>query len=108
MSGIDPQVGLRPQARHDIVDLAVYIADHSPDAASRFLNAVEHTCDFLLANPQAGAFYPTECIRLFDLRVFQVRGFPNHLVFYREKAKGIEVLRVLHGARNVDSILRLE
>jgi toxin ParE1/3/4 len=72
------------------------------------MDAVEQTSEFLLANSEAGAFYPAENNRLAGIRVFQVRGFPNHLIFYRELANGIEVLRVLHGARNVDAVLRLE
>lgn len=104
MSGVR-YITLRPQARHDIVDLAIYMADQSPDAAARFMDSAEHTCEFLRQNPQAGAFYPTENNRLTGLRVFQIHGFPNHLVFYQESANGIEVLRVLHGARNVDSVL---
>jgi plasmid stabilization system protein ParE len=34
-----------------------------------------------------------------------VRGFPNYLLFYRFKADELVLLRVLHGARNIDAIL---
>ena len=35
-----------------------------------------------------------------------VRSFPvgNYLIFYRETGQGIEIIRVLHGARNLDFI----
>ena len=105
MSGEGRRAELRPRARHDIVDLAVYIADQSPDAAFRLMDAVEQTSAFLLANSEAGAFYPAENSRLAGIRVFQVRSFPNHLIFYRESASGIQIVRVLHGARNVDAVL---
>ncbi len=32
-------------------------------------------------------------------------GFENHFVFYRPHESGIEVVRVLHGARDLESIL---
>jgi toxin ParE1/3/4 len=46
--------------------------------------------------------------RLTGLRVFPVRGFPKHLIFYRQVADGIELVRVLHGARDVAAILAEE
>ena len=46
--------------------------------------------------------------RLTGLRVFPVRGFPKHLIFYRPVADGIELVRVLHGARDVAAILAEE
>ena len=34
-----------------------------------------------------------------------VKGFPIHLIFYREFEKGIEILHVLQGARDIDAVL---
>ena len=42
---------------------------------------------------------------LADLRWFRVKDSKNYLIFYREIDNGIEVIRVLHGARDIDSIL---
>ncbi len=35
-------------------------------------------------------------------------GFPNYLVFYRVIDEGVDVLRVLHGARDIDAIFEAE
>lgn len=35
------------------------------------------------------------------IRSWVVKGFENYIVFYREIPGAIEVLRVLHGARDV-------
>lgn len=43
--------------------------------------------------------------RLAGLRVWRVEGFEKHLIFYRPAGDGIEIVRVLHGARDIDSIL---
>ncbi|MEX0866184.1 MAG: type II toxin-antitoxin system RelE/ParE family toxin [Pirellulales bacterium] len=40
------------------------------------------------------------------LRVWQVRGFENWLIFYRPISDGVEIVRVLHGARDVVAILQ--
>lgn len=38
------------------------------------------------------------------IRSWSITGFPNHLIFYRPVEGGIEVLRVLHGARDINAI----
>jgi len=43
--------------------------------------------------------------RLSGLRQWRVKGFESYLIFYRPIPEGIEVLRVLHGARDIDRIL---
>jgi toxin ParE1/3/4 len=39
--------------------------------------------------------------RLLGLRAWQIRGFENHIIFYRPVEDGIEVVRVLHAARDI-------
>lgn len=46
--------------------------------------------------------------RLEGLRVRRVEGFEKHLIFDRETAGGIDVIRVLHGARDISRILDAE
>ena len=101
-------LAVRPQARLDLVELATYISRDSADAAWRLLDAAEETFEFLAMNSQAGAIYSTKNAQLVGLRVFQIRDFPNHLSFYLERELSIEIVRVLHGARNVDAVLNLE
>lgn len=38
------------------------------------------------------------------MRVWSVRDFPKHLIFYRATDDRIEILRVLHGARDAAAI----
>ena len=35
----------------------------------------------------------------------RVKGFPSHLIFYVEHIDEIEVVRILHGARDLDAEL---
>ncbi|MEO8498891.1 MAG: type II toxin-antitoxin system RelE/ParE family toxin [Planctomycetota bacterium] len=101
-------IGIRPRARLDVVELATQIGTDSVFAATRFLDAIERTFAFLSESPQIGPIYPTKNSRLSGLRVFRVKGFPNHLTFYLERPGGIEIVRVLHGARDLDDALEDE
>ena len=105
---MDEQIGLRPQARLDVVELATYIGKDNIKVANHFLDACEVTFGFLLESPLSGAIYCTKNARLADLRVLRVKGFPNHLVFYLERENGIEIVRVVHGARDLDTLLQDE
>lgn len=97
-----------PRARLDVVELAAYIGSDNVAAANEFLDACQATFEFLAESPQLGAVYPTKNGRLVDLRAFRVKGFPNHLAFYLERVTGIEIVRVVHGARDLDAVFRDE
>lgn len=86
----------------DIVELAAAIGEQSIPAADRFLDA---TTELLSSSPGIGGLYGSTNERFVGLRVFPVRGFRNHLIFYREREHGIEIIRVLHGASDVDAAL---
>ncbi len=45
---------------------------------------------------------------LSSLRLFTISGFDKMLVLYRPVENGIEVLRVIHGSRNLLLLLRRE
>jgi toxin ParE1/3/4 len=38
-------------------------------------------------------------------QVWRIDGFPNHVIFCRPIEHGIEIVRVLHGARDIDVVL---
>jgi toxin ParE1/3/4 len=53
-----------------------------------------------------GSSFGSTRAELEGLRVFPVKGFANYLLFYRPFPRGIELIRVLHGARDIPSILQ--
>jgi len=55
--------------------------------------------------PQMGTPRQFRNSRLIGLRMWRVPGFEKHLIFYRVTEGGIEVVRVLHGARDIQRIL---
>ena len=106
MSG---QVVKRPHALQDLDEAAAYIQDQSgPHRAIRFLRAADSTFAMLAGMPGMGTRYEPEEPLYADLRYFPITRHPNHLVFYRPLPDGIEVLRVLHAARDIAGILAEE
>jgi toxin ParE1/3/4 len=43
--------------------------------------------------------------RLDGMRTWRIEGVENHLVFYCTVGDGIEIIRILHGAREIAAIL---
>jgi toxin ParE1/3/4 len=100
-----PRVVKHPAAALDIADLADFIAStRNLDAADRFIAAVEKTAELLSRMSGLGTRWESDEASLIDVRFFPVTRFPNHLVFYRPLPDGIQVLRILHGARDIASL----
>lgn len=93
----------RPQVSRDLIEQAEYIAQHNLDAAVRFLQAAESTFRTLAEQPALGGLCEFEHPRAKDLLRWRVRGFENHLVFYRPIQNGVEIVRVIHGARDIEA-----
>lgn len=96
------------RARLDLVQTVAYLAEHSEDAARRFRREAQATFERLAGMPGMGARYAPNDPAHGELRYFPVSRFHNHLVFYRPSAEGIEVVRVLHGARDLGAVLSEE
>jgi toxin ParE1/3/4 len=98
----------RPVARFDLAACYAYIGERNPDAASRFRMAAEATFAALAASPGIGTPYEVENPRLAGLRCSRVNRFRNYLIFYLTIEGGIEVIRILHAARDIRAILEDE
>lgn len=95
----------RPAAKRDLIAQADYIAKNDLRTAYRFLDAVEETLALLSKYPQIGKSRKVQSRVFANLRQFPVAGFETYLVFYRPIEGGVEILRVLHGARDLKRIL---
>ena len=100
-----PSVTKRSDAERDLEGLAFHIGQTDTVASTRFLAAAERTFAVLASMPEMAAPYPLTNPRLQGMKRHPVQGFPNHLVFYLPTPLGIEVVRVLHGARNVARVM---
>jgi toxin ParE1/3/4 len=98
-----------PAARRDLVDIFYhYVRQGTLPTARRFLAQAEATFQRLAGMPDMGARYQPDEPRYADLRFFPVSRFRMYLVFYRPVPGGIQVLRVLHGARDLHGLLAEE
>jgi toxin ParE1/3/4 len=87
---------LDKDARQDLQNIWDHIAQDSPGAADQFLGRVLKTLRLLAGNSQMGQARPELGDRL---RSFTVGAY---VVFFRPFEQGIEVARIVHGARDLD------
>jgi toxin ParE1/3/4 len=102
------KVRKRPRVEIDLIEQALFIAETSSKVASRFLAAAEATFSRLAEQSGLGGLYPVENERLQGLRAWRIRGFDKHIVFYLVHPRSIEIVRVLHAARDLKAILTAE
>jgi toxin ParE1/3/4 len=102
---MSPQMLLRPRAEEDLRAHFLYLHQFNPAVARRFVDVAEDQMRRLAEFPGAGEPRFFKHPRLRGLRSARIRGFRNYLVFYREVTAGIEVVRVLHAARDLERVL---
>jgi toxin ParE1/3/4 len=98
-----PSARLTPRAARELRVAAAWIAEDNPPAADAFLAAVSRAADLIGARPLAGRARPelgTDAYRFWSLR-----GYP-YLLVYAADADPPIILRVLHQARDLPTILR--
>jgi toxin ParE1/3/4 len=98
----------RPIVVQDLIDHATYIAANNLDAGGRFLYAAEATFQRLAELPAIGKLSGFSHPQLTDIRQYPIKGFRNYLVFYRIQSETIEILRVLHGAQDLEPTFEQE
>jgi toxin ParE1/3/4 len=103
------RVTQRPRSRLDLLEQFVYLGEEAGvGVAERYLAAVEETCARLGAQSLRVAPYDSGIERLAGLRRVPLMGFDKYLLFYMPNTDGIDVVRVLHAARDIESIFRIE
>jgi plasmid stabilization system protein ParE len=93
-----------PQAEDDLLDIWSYIARDNLDAADRVERAVFLACDLLAASPLLGRVRKE--VTQHDVRFWLVHPYPNYLIVYDPETKPLQIVRIIHGARDISSILR--
>ena len=91
---------LSPLARQDLLDIWEHIALDDIDAADRLVDELEDAMRKLASMPEMGHFRDA----LGD-RSHRFWPVGNHLVVYHHETRPLEIVRVLHGARDVAGLL---
>jgi len=94
------RVALTLPARSDLEEIWRYVARDSLPAADRLIDEIHRHCGVYATQPDSGT--PADRYQP-GLRFF---ALGNYVVFYRPDDDGIVVIRVLHGARNLEDLFR--
>jgi toxin ParE1/3/4 len=97
-----PFIVKSPKAKSDLVEIWSYIADDSEIRADAFVQTIDKKFHNLINEPFLG-------IALDEIET-DLRSFPvgRYVIFYRRIAEGIEIIRVLHGARALNIIFNAD
>jgi toxin ParE1/3/4 len=100
---------IRPKADQDLEEEAYYLAERaSPEVGHRFLIAAHETFTLLASSPGIGWHSRLCHPQLTELLFFRISGFEKMLVLYLPVPDGIEIVRVIHGSRNLKAIIKRE
>jgi toxin ParE1/3/4 len=92
------QLRITAEAKGDLADIWWYIAQDSERAADTIITKLTQKFDDLLVTSEIG--------RARTKLAPELRSIPvgKYLIFYRPIAEGVEIVRVLHGARDIESL----
>ena len=85
-------------ARRDLDEIWDYIAGNDPIAANKFLDKILKAAQSYANQPRLGE---ARFDLMPDCRHFSVG---QYVIYYRPVVDGIELIRILHGARSVDDL----
>lgn len=87
-----------PQAEADLIDIWLYVAEDQPLNADRLLDRLDEAAHLIAETPGMGVIRPSLAA---DIRSFPVG---NYILYYRVKSETLELVRVLSGSRDADSL----
>jgi len=89
---------ISPRASGDLTEIWSYIADDSAGNADAFIDKLYETMQLLSRQPGSG--------RHREELTSGIQSFPfgRYIIFYRAVTGGVEIVRVLHGARDIENI----
>lgn len=93
------RIELSRAALADFDEIYDYIAHESSRAAARVLRSLDESIQLLSDQPKIGKVFSHRRHRL------RLLTHGDYLIFYRERPGIVEIVRVIHGRRNIPDIL---
>jgi toxin ParE1/3/4 len=93
---------ISPAANSDLVEIGLYIARQSgsQQRADLFLDTIVATCETLATQPEMG-----ELRKEFATGQYRSFSVSSYVIYFCPTADGIRVARILHGARDHQTLL---
>jgi plasmid stabilization system protein ParE len=88
------------QAEADLERIGDYIAEDNPQRATSFIHEMLERCERLAETPNGISLVPR-----YERTGVRRRPYGNYLIFYRVGEDRIEILHILNGAQDFESIL---
>jgi toxin ParE1/3/4 len=86
-------------ADKDMLAISYYIGLDNPNAARRVAKNILKTCETIAGMPYMGR-HPA-FVEEHDVLYITVQKYSQYLIFYREGKESVEILRIIHGARDL-------
>ncbi len=94
---------LTPDAIDDLEAIWSFIFKDNPEAADAVEEEIRSTCAMLAKEPLMGRVRPE--VTTLPVRFWTVPRYPNYIVVYKPDSRPLEIVRVLHGMRDIRRIL---
>lgn len=91
-----------PEAEQDLKDIFEYLKEHNETAAEKLADKIDQRVAILAAHPAIGRDRGDLVEGLRSVAI------GKYVLFFRLNAKRLEIVRFLHGARDIDSIFHHE
>jgi plasmid stabilization system protein ParE len=93
----------RPQFLADVTDCADYLVTEAGEkVATNWYQELKNVVAHIQRTPEIGRL--RHDLPVAGIRTFNLRKYPNYLVFYRLEAGTIELLRIRHGMMNLPEL----
>ena len=100
-----PRLAFSDAAMADVLEQADWYRRHAGEPlAQRWERAVTSAIAHVLRFPASGSPCAFPSPELRGVRRTMIPRFPKHLMFYRFEEEEVFVLRVVHGARDLESL----
>ncbi|HEY7390673.1 MAG TPA: type II toxin-antitoxin system RelE/ParE family toxin [Bryobacteraceae bacterium] len=92
-----------PQASEDLDAIWWFIAEDNREAADRVEEEIIAACEQLAKFPMMGT--KRRDVTALPVRFWTITRFPNYVIVYRNDAVPLEVIAILHGKRDLKSVM---
>ena len=103
-----PNLIKRAVVIQDLIAISTYISAENLDAGDRFLYAAENTFQQLVKMLGLGRLCGFMHPKLTQICQYPVKGFRNYLIYYQLQPDITDIIHVLHGSQDIETLLQQE